>query len=221
MGIKNRNDGIKYHFYTNENYAYKIVENGPVNTIGTAIQNPNVFYLSRENENDRTWLSDAANYNNLWNNLDVSNQGTKVVKTVYDPSPVGFVLPPKDAFRIMTTTGENAGSNINLFNGYLDGEYHYWVYPKAGRKGTPFMLEATGGRWFVTNPSKDATLKAGDNYNINYVYLWMADAYSGDLNSHRISGYSISIAISPDENTYSPHFAGSRNIARPARPIKE
>lgn len=220
LGIKNRNEGIKYHFYTNENYAYKIVENGPVNTIGTAIQNPNVLYLSRVNENDRTWLSDAANYNNLWNNLDVSNQGTKVVKTVYDPSPVGFVLPPKNTFRIITSTGTLVDkNNAGNFNGYYNADkpYQYYIYPQKNKKGTVFMLEATGGRWFATNPSLSSTWKAGDNYNINFVYLWMADAYTSE--NLRNSGYST--AIAPAENTYSPHFAGSRNIARPARPIKE
>ena len=223
LGIKNRNEGIKYHFYTNENYAYKVVENGPVNTIGTSIQNPNVLYLAEQGTNQRLWLTDEYNCNNLWNNRDISNQGKQVIKTVYDPSPVGFVLPPRDAFRIITTTGANAENNITLFNGYLDTQYqyYYWLYPKKGKQGTPFMLEATGGRWFGTNTSISANWKAGDNYNINYVYLWMADAYPGDSESHRNGGYSTAIAISDSENVYYPMFSGSRNIARPARPIKE
>ncbi|MBR5856132.1 MAG: hypothetical protein IKY70_02535, partial [Bacteroidales bacterium] len=131
LGIKNRNEGIKYHFYTNENYAYKVVENGPVNTIGTSIQNPNVLYLAEQGTNQRLWLTDEYNCNNLWNNRDISNQGKQVIKTVYDPSPVGFVLPPRDAFRIITTTGANAENNITLFNGYLDTQYqyYYWLYP--------------------------------------------------------------------------------------------
>ena len=214
LGIKNRNEGIKYHFYTNPDYAYKVVENGPVNTVATGIQHPNVIYLAEAGSNQRLWLKTEQNYNNLWNNSDISNQGKQVIKTVYDPSPVGFVLPPRDAFHIMTTTGANS-QNINEFNGYQESQYFYWIYPKVGKKGTPFMLEATGGRWFVTNDSRNA----GDNYNINFVYLWMADAYPGDGDSHRNSGYST--AIAPEENVYQPNFAGSRNIARPARPIKE
>lgn len=216
LGIKNRNEGIKYHFYTNENYAFRVEESGPVNSIGTSVQNPNVLYLAAKGTNERLWLTENQNYNNLWNNYDMPSSETsarnKVVKTVYDPSPVGFVLPPRDAFRIITSTGNSVDpNNAGEFNGYSSTEYQYMIYPKKNKKGTPFMLEATGGRWFVT----DASHTAGDIYNINYVYLWMADAYI----SNRISGYST--AIAPPENTYSPKFAGSRNIARPARSIKE
>lgn len=84
-------------------------------SIKSSIQNPDKFYLSSLN-----WAKTSNDgnvgfgYYNLWsvkNNIhQVYNTGNDnlVVKTIYDPSPSGFKLPPNNAFTRFTTTGLNS-----------------------------------------------------------------------------------------------------------------
>lgn len=85
-------------------------------TIGDAIKNPNVFYSSpgqvtvkygiNYNFSMFDWVQhrwyNNTRYDNLWNadgSYDTAhNQDTRVVKTVYDPCPVGFKIPSAGAF---------------------------------------------------------------------------------------------------------------------------
>ena len=76
-------------------------------SIGTAIQHPNVFYTNTHTTEYRTYYS-ADNYwnygwcldryDNLWNANGKFDTDIAVVKTVYDPCPVGFKIPNRDAF---------------------------------------------------------------------------------------------------------------------------
>ena len=58
-------------------------------------------------------------YYNLWstdNDKTVPNDDL-VIKSVYDPSPVGYSLPASNAFTGFTTTGQKiSNENIGLFN---------------------------------------------------------------------------------------------------------
>ena len=81
-------------------------------SITNGIQNPGSFYTS-----GTSWSSNPPagySYYNLWsaNNTttQIPNTGNDlpVVKTVYDPSPVGFHLPANNAFTRFTTTGLNS-----------------------------------------------------------------------------------------------------------------
>ena len=75
-------------------------------TIGTAIQNPNVFYTNTHTTEYATYYSDTYwnygwcidRYDNLWNANGKYDRDIAVVKTVYDPCPVGFKIPNRDAF---------------------------------------------------------------------------------------------------------------------------
>ncbi len=83
-------------------------------TIGTAIQNPHIIYDGGDWGYD-DWYSaketvTGKNYfQNLWdvNNISSDHKFTSTVKTVYDPSPVGYVVPPSRAFSGLTSDGNN------------------------------------------------------------------------------------------------------------------
>lgn len=89
---------------------------GPV-SIGQAIQNPYVRYRgSVDGSIDiDSWC--ANSYRNLWNSNSSSTSvnDDEVIKTVYDPSPVGFKMPSSGAFTGFTTTGEST-SDVSEFN---------------------------------------------------------------------------------------------------------
>ena len=71
----------------------------------TAIQNPNIFYKGSSYD----WSQQKYNYGyDYWNVGNTStNTSTAVTKSIYDPSPAGYKLPPCDAFSSlkMNTTG--------------------------------------------------------------------------------------------------------------------
>ena len=79
-------------------------------SITNGIQHPDRFYMSGSN-----WNSNYGYYN-LWSadnmvagSLNVGNDNS-VVKTVYDPSPVGFKMPANNAFTGFTADGQNNGT---------------------------------------------------------------------------------------------------------------
>ena len=94
-------------------------------------------------------------YYNLWStdNDRTDANDDVVIKSVYDPSPVGYSLPASNAFTGFTTTGGNVGSpppaipfNIDKINGNLDFNKGWYFYTKLGKQGIPFFFQASGWR---------------------------------------------------------------------------
>ena len=89
--------------YSDSGYAFDKSGTGKV-SIGTAIQNPHVYY-DRGPNYPLDWCS--TSYYNCWSadNIETTAYDKEVVKTIYDPSPVGYHLPPPDAFTGFTYSG--------------------------------------------------------------------------------------------------------------------
>ena len=92
-------------------------------------------------------------YYNLWStdNDRTDTNDDKVIKSVYDPSPVGYSLPASNAFTGFTTTGQNVGSpgaagNPDYFNVKGDFDKGWDYYCKAGKTGKTLFFTACGGR---------------------------------------------------------------------------
>ena len=112
-------------------------------SIINGIQNPQNFY---------TWGSSWASYPpagysyyNLWSadNTTTGYNDNAVVKTVYDPCPVGFKMPASNAFTGFTGNGQyNGGTNINA----------------DGTTDSPQKYLAAYGHNFYTNSSKNSTI---------------------------------------------------------------
>ena len=67
--------------------------------ITSGITNPNTFCVNYYMDN---------RYYNLWSadNTDYSTNDNPVVKTIYDPCPAGYKMPPSNVFTGFTTTGQ-------------------------------------------------------------------------------------------------------------------
>ena len=112
-------------------------------TIVNNIQNPDKFYIYGSS----LWTN--YGYYNLWSADNTVtggyNQGNDnpVVKTVYDPCPVGFKMPANNAFTGFTTTGQNSTSQSEM---NVDGtdDWQQWTN--------------NFGHNFWTNSSKTATI---------------------------------------------------------------
>ena len=129
---------------TSDLKAGSITENAGDNmTIMNNIQNPDKFYIYGSS----LWTN--YGYYNLWSADNTVtggyNQGNDnpVVKTVYDPCPVGFKMPANNAFTGFTTTGQNSTSQSEM---NVDGtdDWQQWTN--------------NFGHNFWTNSSKTATI---------------------------------------------------------------
>ena len=128
-------------------------------TISNNIQNPDKFYIYGSS----VWTN--YGYYNLWSADNTVtggyNQGNDnpVVKTVYDPCPVGFKMPANNAFTGFTTTGLNSTSQSEM---NVDGtdDWQQWTN--------------NFGHNFWTNSSKTATINvpASGYRNINVGSLY-------------------------------------------------
>ena len=96
-------------------------------------------------------------YYNLWSmdndNTTVPNDDV-VIKSVYDPSPVGYSLPASNAFTGFTTTGQNVGdwpnpitpedkAKLNV-KGDLDNGWYF--YTKPNKQGGTVFFPTCGHR---------------------------------------------------------------------------
>ena len=107
-------------------------------TIGTTIQNPGTMYYVGGHPFDHY----NTTYYNTWS-MDNTTTGFNdniVIKTVYDPCPVGFHMPASNAFTGFTTNGQNLGP-INADGGWDTG-WNFWTnssktstiyFPASGR----------------------------------------------------------------------------------------
>lgn len=173
-------------------------------TIMNNIQNPDKFYIYGSS------MYTNYGYYNLWsadNTVTGSyNQGNDnpVVKTVYDPCPVGFKMPANNAFTGFTANGQNGGT-MNV-----DGTDNWQTY------------QNNFGHNFWTNSSKTATInfpasgyRNSNDGSLDYVassgYYWSAvpsSSYSG-CGLYFYSGYVY------------PLYSLNRSYGFAARPVSE
>lgn len=157
-------------------------------SIKNNIQNPDKFYIYGSS----LWTN--YGYYNLWSadntvtgGYNVGNDNP-VVKTVYDPCPVGFKMPANNAFTGFTTTGLNSTSQSEM---NVDGtdDWQQWTN--------------NFGHNFWTNSSKTATInfpasgyRSYNDGSLIYVgiigYCWSA-VPSGTYNGCHLNFYSVNV----------------------------
>ena len=135
-------------------------------SIQNGIQNPGSFYTY----GNSWYFTPPAGYSyyNLWSadNTVTGHNDNPVVKTVYDPCPVGFKMPDSNAFTGFTTTGQNSGTQSEL---NVDGTDNRQTY------------KSNFGHNFWTSSSKTAT--------INFPASGYRGSEGGSLGSVGDSGY--------------------------------
>ena len=173
-------------------------------TIMNNIQNPDKFYIYGSS----MWTN--YGYYNLWSadntvtgSYNVGNDNP-VVKTVYDPCPVGFKMPANNAFTGFTANGQNGGT-MNV-----DGTDNWQTY------------QNNFGHNFWTNSSKTAT--------INFPASGYRSSYDGSLDYVGNSGdYWSAVPRNSSSGCYLNFFSGSvgplgsiyRAYGFAARPVSE
>ena len=121
-------------------------------------------------------------YYNLWStdNDRTDANDEVVIKSVYDPSPVGYSLPASNAATGFTTTGQNVGVNLSTplhpeerakFNvkGVFDNGWYF--YTKPNKSGKTFFFPASGWR----------------SYNYGILYLVSKDEFCWDAGPYSLT----------------------------------
>ena len=121
-------------------------------------------------------------YYNLWStdNDKTDANDEVVIKSVYDPSPVGYSLPASNAFTGFTTTGQNAGAentpgNPDHFNVKFPFDKGWYFYTKLNKQGITFFFPAFGFRFCNTGSLDHVT---------TYGYYWVAGPYDTNYGRH-------------------------------------
>lgn len=199
-------------YTTNSTYEFRITNNKA--TIGNGIRNPNVFYNPNMMVED-DWCTTP--YRNLWNANSVATTVDDIIpiKTVYDPSPVGYVMPPSGAFTGFTYGGGSfPGATLNTPAGSyneLSSNFGmaFWCYKML----SPATPNTAGGNIFFYAPGmREESILFGVG---NFAGYWTAGAAV-------TSGYNTSYSLRFATDGVSPVNTGyGRAYGFSVRPIAQ
>ena len=115
---------------------------GGFQATNTAIQNPFTFYYVHNNDWSSTHSYQFWN-KNFTTAVGVNNETT--LKTIYSPSPSGFVEPKTTAFTGFTSTGAstNNSSQFNVSGSFNQG---FFFYTNGWKTGSTVFFDALGFR---------------------------------------------------------------------------
>ena len=172
-------------------------------SIENGIQHPDNFYTWSPSWNSAP--PTGYSYYNLWSadNTTTGFNDNHVVKTVYDPSPVGFKMPVSNAFTGFTANGQDEGTrNIdgtdNVQTYYKNFGHNFWTsssktatiyFPASGyRNGADGLLhgELYGG-WYWSAVPGNMNNGCFLHFNPNSVYPLRTDTRGYALAAHPVS----------------------------------
>lgn len=189
----------------------------PSADISSSVQNPHVFFSNLNDDVSGragfTFMCD--NPYNLWN-MRFRETKKYVYKTIYDPCPPGYCVPPEETFNFLITRGGvmtqidfSEYSGINMVDLNNDGRFNQadidngiWFYVDDSRTNTIF-IPVTGIRYYQSGearyPSQGGLWTAG------------ADGISGHV-------YGTGAGFSNDRVSI---WQTPRSYGRAVRPVKE
>jgi len=172
-------------------------------SIENGIQHPDNFYTWSPSWNSAP--PTGYSYYNLWSadNTTTGFNDNHVVKTVYDPSPVGFKMPASNAFTGFTANGQDEGTrNVdgtdNVQTYYKNFGHNFWTsssktatiyFPASGyRNGADGLLhgELYGG-WYWSAVPGNMNNGCFLHFNPNSVYPLRTDTRGYALAAHPVS----------------------------------
>lgn len=207
------NDTDKPHYYTNASFKFNAGGIGEV-SVQTSILNPQVFYNGSPSYN---WCS--TTYNNLWSadNTVTTANDDPVVKTIYDPSPVGYHLPPSNAFTGFTYNGNNVSfsSDFSQFNSPYTSEDDFttnggWLFYCNKMDGAG-SYDTAGGTIFYPASGYRIYSSGLLEFVGQGMVFWSAGPYSNDQ----------SLYLSINSSSVRPLFYNYRSYGFAVRPVQE
>ena len=139
-------------------------------TLQDAISNPTVYFqggYSTSNDWYGTSTGAANRNNNLWGNGEADAK--KAVKTIYDPCPAGYMVPPVEAFSGFFANGLDASSltsssdNMNVDGtcnagwNFITSGSDYSFFPLAGYMSNGSIYSITRTACYLTSTPSTAS----------------------------------------------------------------
>lgn len=120
-------------------------------TVAEAIQNPHLFF-TRYDSVSNSW-NNLAWFNNFWNaalnsSSSLADDQASAIKTIYDPCPVGFMMPSGRAFTGFTSTGSNSedATTFNVIGSFANG----WTFKRNAADAVGNYFPASGYRNYAS-----------------------------------------------------------------------
>lgn len=155
--------------------------------IQTGIKNPATFYRYGTSYNYNWFQTYSGKTYNLWDAACTStgNSDNNVVKTIYDPCPIGFKMPNGNTFTYFSTSNVvGSFANGRKFKRYL-GDTVGVFFPASGERysanGSPGNVGSAGSVWL------SSTYPQGNAY---YLYF-TSGVVNPQSNNHRSCGLSV------------------------------
>lgn len=122
---------------------------GTVRSVANSIQMPEKFFLEYDGTN-RNW-NNLAWFNNFWNAaITTANENddsqASAIKTIYDPCPVGWIMPASRFATGFTTSGSNVGSDAPAGCEVVGTFANGWSFKKNADDEVGFFIPAAGSR---------------------------------------------------------------------------
>ena len=150
---------------------------GCATSVAATIQNPNVFN-KEDGTNGNWWTNDGTpvTFYNYWDASQTTSDSNPVhksiVKTIYDPSPVGFHIPCGATF-----TGFSASNGGTWDNGYTwDNNFFQAAGFRNRVDGVDYNVGIIGGYWSAA---------------YSYILDFFLDAVYPHIGSDRTYGYPV------------------------------
>ena len=145
---------------------------GAERSVANAIRMPNMFF--REYNNISYNWNNLAWFNNFWNAVHTGSSSNPddqaaIVKTIYDPCPMGWAMPVSKVWTGFTTTGDNSTISSE------------WKVISSFSKGWLFKRNASDaiGSWYPALGFRFRESKNVDGLG-SRSYFWTTSPYSRD-----------------------------------------
>jgi hypothetical protein len=215
--------------YWNSPFSKQVVTNKA--SLAAAIQNPATFYADANTWTSITnWLNlwDCANPNNDsgWGAPTLKKDDTSIVKTVYDPNPVGWKMPPSNAWTgfFKTGYGEFAATD-NIQNAQwslatMSGQMVNGAWDDS-KKGWNFYSGLNGGGTSVFYPSSGRLNNVTGAFSPSASY-WSALPLMGVSGYTEVRSYSMDFNSGTDTDRWLyPVGSNCPSQGASVRPIKD
>lgn len=139
-------------------------------------------------------------YANLWSvdNTVYTANDNPVVKTVYDPSPVGFKLPPGNVFTGFTTTGGSTSTSSEINGTWSSSSLKGWNFYTDSSKSKTIFFPASGYRYrsngMVSNVSSSGfywSAVPSSPTKGRYLYFYSSQVLPLSTSNYRAVGFGV------------------------------
>ena len=154
-----------------------------VNTGGVAqsiaIQNPNIFYKGSSYDWSQQQYNNGYDYWNVGNTANSTTQA--VTKSIYDPSPVGYKIPPCVAFSSLNMNTDGFKWSTKGYSNTSNNDFWH-ALGLLTYNGGSLSFDGTGGCYWSASPN---------NTNYGYHLSFNSGYVNPQSNDGRAHGFSV------------------------------